>query len=93
MEEAKCEQCNYNIQHVLLYIHLYKVSSLPTKSLATRLPVTMTVDDHYIELCTDIHWYLYMYTLLCLTCFIKYFCIPGMQAEATLPVVTQTKDL
>ena len=54
-----------------------------------RLPVTMTVDDYYIELCTDIHRYLYMYMLLCLTCFIIYhLCISGTQAEAMLPVVT-----
>ena len=57
MEEAKCEQCNFNIQHVPIYIQLHKVSSPPTKSLGTRLTVTMTVDDYYNELCTDICWY------------------------------------
>ena len=64
----------------------------PRACMGTRL--TVTVDDYHIELYTDNYkldlLVLYMYMLLCLTCFIKDFCIPGMQAEVMLPVFTQT---
>ena len=72
MEEAKCEQCNFNIQHVP-EIFIFTYTKFPPAHQEPGYEATcyiLTADDYFIELCTDIHWYLYIYMLLCLTCFI-----------------------
>ena len=68
---------------VSIYLNSLIQSFLP----AHQEPVTMTVDDYYIELCTDtlvfVHVHVAVFNLLH-----YHLCISGMQAEALLPVVT-----